>query len=330
MLLNWYLDSHIRGESLFLLSFEKVSWLSSECSTLLCIYSVALVLSERRCKNNKVFLCATNFNSSVFRCDNDVCGLTGSLERWQISVPVFSLPKKTVDRSSSRFPLLWLLMTHNSQNYSLGRRNTRQQWKHSLIPQVGGSVYKGTMWRNINSLNWVQAPFTRPLRAAFGYSQVAQMTGASLDTPYVWATTCVLLSYTHFFFFFTRSVKSASGVFIPPHLLTTSTGCLGKTLQRWNLCFLPSQKTTPLPCPLLCRTELELQHSVPRKRHFQLKVNSLVCTKIEPSELFTVLPEYPLGLNPICSAHELSNKNQHSLQLPIKKTCPFFFTWCYL
>lgn len=111
-------------------------------------------------------------------------------------------PQKTVDQSSSRFPLLWLLMTHNSQNYSLGRRNTRQQWKHSLIPQVGGSVYKGTMWRNINSLNWVQAPFTRPPRAAFGYSQVAQMTGASLDTPYVWASTCVPLSYTHFFFLF--------------------------------------------------------------------------------------------------------------------------------
>lgn len=66
-------------------------------------------------------------------------------------------------------------------------------------------------------------------------------------------------------------------------------------------------------------------HGVPRKRPFQLKVNSLVCTEIEPSELFTVLPEYPLGLNPICSAHELSNKNQHSLQLPIKKTCPVFF-----
>lgn len=84
-----------------------------------------------------------------------------------------------------------------------------------------------------------------------------------------------------------------------------------------------SAMSTPVPDCAGAQIAVD-SHSVPRKRPFQLKVNSLVCTKIEPSELFTALPEYPLGLNPICSAHELSNKNQHSLQLPIKKTCPFY------
>lgn len=85
-----------------------------------------------------------------------------------------------------------------------------------------------------------------------------------------------------------------------------------------------SAMSAPVPDCAGARIAVD-SHSVPRKRPFQLKVNSLVCTKIEPSELFTVLPEYPLGLSPICSAHELSNENQHSLQLPIKKTCPFFY-----
>lgn len=43
-------------------------------------------------------------------------------------------------------------MTHNSLNKSLGKVNTKCNWKHSLKPRVGESACENTMWRNINSL----------------------------------------------------------------------------------------------------------------------------------------------------------------------------------
>lgn len=121
-------------------------------------FYICVPLSERMWVQQGLHI--SSLQLFCFLVCNENYSLTGPLAWWQI----FGLVVFFFSNTERVKELVKLLLGStpstvtvndtycNSSNCSLGKLNTRQDWKHSLIPQVGDSVCENTTWRNINSL----------------------------------------------------------------------------------------------------------------------------------------------------------------------------------